>query len=1209
MQSHNTVALGPGVHLLSPSDLALLLDPTRLASLPSLYNKHNVRQLKQSLCHLRDQGALKRIDSLQLATRRPFCLYPSIVRLLLTYVAGIDPFVDESTGQITSIGNEVLAHLDEVPKQAILLPLSVASLHMELHAASTLPLVDKAPVLLPLAGHPKLATSDPNGRINAIANALKEAQAADDVELQRRTDFETARKSILARTEGDWLQDLYDLWQAEIEALRQHSSFAPQSITAGERTLVLDPEAFVLLRALLDFYKFTPGTATSNHGLAATKGYLRYLVQTSSSSLPEPVQRRAVEALDKFRRQFEQQLHCRTEAHTWHVLALLEELMYDAASISQRPKTDATQAALRVYTEAEEALGELPAEHIFNVALLHMILSPTDANTSRSVFNDALQQAIPPLTSFFPSDAALERAFELWSLFAKFETHIRQYRQAVTVYERAIVAIEPRLWREYAYFSIQRKRHANVPKIYQRAVWQVKDEEKEAMLQEYLAFEREFGGKPELTLAELRETTLESAPPGTILQMPQHAENTEYGEAEDADDQPDQATDAGDGEGEGDDQATDLASESTASDLVDGMEEEEGREDDNDVEEEEEDVFAAADNNEGDDDADSEQNEQQERREKKRDRDEFAANGGVMETTTGDDPKTQGPGGGEEAQLQSNGNGDATRGDEEAEGGGSSPKRQRVDDAAEEEQPQNPATDAPTSISDLLSAMPNLADFMQMVSSVREEATTAAAAAGSAHQHQQLEPQPLLPPPAVASNAAAVGAPSGTPATNGVSDSNYAKAPSGEPGAGGADPQAIPTIDETTGAELPLSLIEQLVTAITDPVIVEIVRSLEKIQILKEQDLANRRREMKQAHEQTLSQLKQQHTQHFAEAQTPEQKSAALQRFVKELHAMEAAQTEETKWFDGMVLKEFDKKITEQQTILQQASVPGFSPTADPAEMQRQARVLELILALGGGPQLPSAQLAPAPVAQAPPAAMAAAAATQPLSPPPSASSAPLAPPQSAPAAVTGPLSPPVTPVVAAAAPVTAPTSAPAPAVPPATVPAIAGLPPPPSAPGYAPAPGSAPPAATSAPAPGGAYLASPPSSATGLGQLPQQPQHPQLHQPPQLLPPALATAAPTDALASLSSLLSSLVTATHQQQQPQYQQPPPQYQQQQPPPYGYPQPPQQQPQYQQPPPQYQQQQQPPPMQYQQQQQQQQPPGQSYGYAQPPSGYGYHQGY
>ncbi len=169
------------------------------------------------------------------------------------------------------------------------------------------------------------------------------------------------------------------------------------------------------------------------HGLAATKGYLRYLVQTSSSSLPEPVQRRAVEALDKFRRQFEQQLHCRyahshtllgiwpaahmreqeltlgvfsTEPHTWHVLGLLEELMYDAASISQRPKTDATQAALRyhrpplfrstpqgttrdsvlcrlfirAYTEAEEVLGELPAEHIFNVALLHMILSPTDAS-------------------------------------------------------------------------------------------------------------------------------------------------------------------------------------------------------------------------------------------------------------------------------------------------------------------------------------------------------------------------------------------------------------------------------------------------------------------------------------------------------------------------------------------------------------------------------------------------------------------------------------------------------------------------------------------------------------------------------------------------------------------------------------------------------------------------------------------------------------
>lgn len=97
------------------------------------------------------------------------------------------------------------------------------------------------------------------GQINAIANALKEAQTSDNGELQRRTDFETARKSILVRTEGDWLQvgpcpsfysvfngvfshwaglqDLYDLWQAEIEALRQHSSFAPQSITGTSMNL------------------------------------------------------------------------------------------------------------------------------------------------------------------------------------------------------------------------------------------------------------------------------------------------------------------------------------------------------------------------------------------------------------------------------------------------------------------------------------------------------------------------------------------------------------------------------------------------------------------------------------------------------------------------------------------------------------------------------------------------------------------------------------------------------------------------------------------------------------------------------------------------------------------------------------------------------------------------------------------------------------
>jgi len=157
--------------------------------------------------------------------------------------------------------------------------------------------------------------------------------------------------------------------------------------------------------------------------------------------------------------------------------------------------------------------------------------------------------------------------------------------------------------------------------------------------------------------------------------------------------------------------------------------------------------------------------------------------------------------------------------------------------------------------------------------------------------------------------------------------------------------------------EEPLSveLIEELATAAADPMIVEIVRSLEKIQVLKEQELANKRKEMKLAHEQTLAQLKQQHCQYFASIE-PRQRAAAVQRFIKELIDMESAQAEETRWFDTIILQELDKKICEQQVILQQASVPGFFSSTNPVDIQRQARILELILALGTLHQATSTQ-------------------------------------------------------------------------------------------------------------------------------------------------------------------------------------------------------------------------------------------------------------
>ncbi len=55
---------------------------------------------------------------------------------------------------------------------------------------------------------------------------------------------------------------------------------------------------------------------------------------------------------------------------------------------------------------------------------------------------------------------------------------------------------------------------------------------------------------------------------------------------------------------------------------------------------------------------------------------------------------------------------------------------------------------------------------------------------------------------------------------------------------------------------------------------------------------------------------------------------------------MDARQAEELRAFDQTILVELDQKVAEQQIILQQAGVPGFSPTTAPTEVRKQVNSL-----------------------------------------------------------------------------------------------------------------------------------------------------------------------------------------------------------------------------------------------------------------------------
>jgi hypothetical protein len=325
---------------------------------------------------------------------------------------------------------------------------------------------------------------------------------------------------------------------------------------------------------------------------------------------------------------------------------------------------------------------------------------------------------------------------------------------------------------------------------------------------------------------------------------------------------------------QGDDEdtdATDLASDSIGSDLGSLAE---GEAMDEEYEGEQESAFSAGDQNgigsdiddSDHDDAGADEVDQQERREKKkRGRDELTGPEG--DDDNGDDNDENGMEAKREEEMQQDDN-DATDLANEGAGEqeGSSPKRQRTDGAAElQEAHSAPVQEAhpaphqvqpaavPASISDLFNTIPNLADLMQMVLQEKENASAAAAAstapAETGNQPQQPDEagftnvsgpavvpscteaptvQAVVKPEEQGTSAPAAANP---PVPVKTEEKTGTKAHTHRERERERERQLLISRNDLADDELPASLIEQLVTAVADPVIVEIVRSLEKIQV------------------------------------------------------------------------------------------------------------------------------------------------------------------------------------------------------------------------------------------------------------------------------------------------------------------------------------------------------------------------------------------
>ncbi|XP_060517852.1 gonadal protein gdl isoform X2 [Cylas formicarius] len=132
---------------------------------------------------------------------------------------------------------------------------------------------------------------------------------------------------------------------------------------------------------------------------------------------------------------------------------------------------------------------------------------------------------------------------------------------------------------------------------------------------------------------------------------------------------------------------------------------------------------------------------------------------------------------------------------------------------------------------------------------------------------------------------------------------------------------------------LPYELLSSLANCLLNETVFEIVKGLLEIQQVTEQHLFQQRLQFinsKKIEEQDLLKTYENDS---------DKKIEVLQKFM-------IKQKEELKAFDMKLVLELDKKVADQQHILEQAGVPGFYHTKNPLEVKVQMHLLDFLLRL-----------------------------------------------------------------------------------------------------------------------------------------------------------------------------------------------------------------------------------------------------------------------
>ncbi|KAL8599249.1 hypothetical protein ACOMHN_007965 [Nucella lapillus] len=140
---------------------------------------------------------------------------------------------------------------------------------------------------------------------------------------------------------------------------------------------------------------------------------------------------------------------------------------------------------------------------------------------------------------------------------------------------------------------------------------------------------------------------------------------------------------------------------------------------------------------------------------------------------------------------------------------------------------------------------------------------------------------------------------------------------------------------------LPYNVLSQMASSLLDGTVFEILRTLKELQYLEEKALCNQRLRLASEHKAQRHEMDKKHKElRLQNMNKPHNLPLVEAQIKREMEMLKKRCDEELRRKDFQIMQDLDKKVMDQQGILEKAGVPGFFVTNNRQEIQVQIYLL-----------------------------------------------------------------------------------------------------------------------------------------------------------------------------------------------------------------------------------------------------------------------------